>query len=94
MGMVVTYAPRAGDGDESGLRQHEIATRVAVAKALAALEAFRRDPRLRAVHARSAEAYDADAPLPAGAMVHFRGVDRSAGPITKYTLVEPYERSL
>ena len=60
---------------------------------VAALEAFRREPRLRAVHARATEAYDADAPLPAGAIVHFRGVDRSAGPITKYTLVEPYERS-
>jgi hypothetical protein len=60
---------------------------------VAALEAFRRDPRLRAVHARSTEAYEADAPLPAGAMVHFRGVDSRAGPLTKYTLVEPYERS-
>jgi hypothetical protein len=61
---------------------------------VAALEAFRRDPRLRAVRARSTEVYEADAPLPAGAMVHFRGFDRSAGPITKYTLVEPYERTL
>jgi hypothetical protein len=40
------------------------------------------------VRARSTEAYDADAPLPAGAMLHFRGVDNRAGPITKYTVVE------
>ena len=79
MGMVVTYAP--GDGD--GITQHEVA----------ALAAFRADPRLRAVHARSTEAYDADAHVPAGAIVHFRGVDDRAGPITKYTVVEPVEGS-
>jgi hypothetical protein len=59
-----------------------------------ALAAFRDDPRLRAVHARSTEAYDTDAALPAGAIVHFRGVDRRAGPMTKYTVVEPYERTV
>ena len=58
-----------------------------------ALAAFRADPRLRAVRARSTEAYDADAPVPAGAIVHFRGVDARVGPITKYTVVEPYGRS-
>jgi hypothetical protein len=61
---------------------------------VAALVAFRADPRLRVVHARSTEAYDADAPVPAGATVHFCGVDSRAGPITKYTLLEPYERAL
>ena len=61
---------------------------------VAALAAFAADPRLRVVHARSTEAYDADAPIPAGATVHFRGVDSRAGPITKYTLVEPYEHAL
>ena len=58
-----------------------------------ALAAFRADERLRAVHARSTEAYDTDAPVPAGAIVHFRGVDSRAGPITKYTVVEPHERT-
>jgi Protein of unknown function (DUF3182) len=58
---------------------------------VAALEAFRADPRLRAVHARSTESYGADAKPPAGAIVHFHGVDSRAGPLTKYTLVEPYE---
>jgi len=61
---------------------------------VAALQAFRDDPRLRAVHARSTEAYDVDARVPAGAIVHFRGVDPRAGPITKYTLVEPYGRAV
>jgi hypothetical protein len=60
---------------------------------VAALEAFRADPRLRAVHARSTEAYDVDAAVPRGAIVHFRGVDSRAGPITKYTVVEPYARA-
>jgi hypothetical protein len=59
---------------------------------VAALAAFDADAGLRAVRARSTEAYDADAPLPAGAMLHFRGVDNRAGPITKYTVVEPHER--
>jgi hypothetical protein len=58
---------------------------------VAALEAFRADPRLRAVHARSTESYGADAKPPAGAIVHFHGVDSRAGALTKYTLVEPYE---
>jgi hypothetical protein len=58
---------------------------------VAALEAFRADPRLRAVRARSAEAYGADAKPPPGAIVHFHGVDSRAGPLVKYTLVEPYE---
>jgi hypothetical protein len=58
---------------------------------VAALAAFHRDARLRVAHARSTETYDAHAKVPAGATVHFRGVDGRAGPITKYTLVEPYE---
>jgi hypothetical protein len=58
---------------------------------VAALEAFRADPRLRAVHARSTEAYGAAAKPASGAIVHFHGVDSRAGPLAKYTLVEPYE---
>lgn len=60
---------------------------------VAALEAFRADPRLRAVRARSTEAYGAGVTPPPGAIVHFRGDDSRAGPITKYTVVEPYERA-
>jgi hypothetical protein len=58
---------------------------------VAALGAFRADPRLRAVHARSTEAYGAGARPPPGAIVHFHGIDPRTGPITKYTLVEPHE---
>jgi hypothetical protein len=58
---------------------------------VAALEAFRADPGLRAVRARSIEAYGAGAMPPSGAIVHFQGVDSRAGPLTKYTLVQPYE---
>jgi hypothetical protein len=61
---------------------------------VAALEAFRADPGLRAVRACSTEAYGADAVVPAvvprGARVHFRGVDPQAGPLVKYTIVEPH----
>ena len=57
---------------------------------VAALAAFRADPRLRAVHARSIEAYGEGAMPPPHAMVHFHGVDSVAGPLAKYTLVEPY----
>ena len=59
---------------------------------VAALAAFRADAKLRAVHARSNEAYDVDAVVPAGATVHYRGVDKHAGPMTTYTTLEPYER--
>jgi Protein of unknown function (DUF3182) len=60
---------------------------------VAALEAFRADPGLRAVHARSTEAYGAAAKPPPGAIVHFHGVDSRAGPLAKYTFVEPYENA-
>jgi hypothetical protein len=58
---------------------------------VAALEAFRADPRLRAVHARSTEAYGAGVKPPSGAIVHFHGIDSRAGPLVKYTLMKPYE---
>jgi hypothetical protein len=57
---------------------------------VAALEAFRADPALRAVRAWCVEAYGTNEAPPPGATVHFRGVDGRVGPITKYTLVEPY----
>jgi hypothetical protein len=61
---------------------------------VAALEAFRADPGLRAVRACSTEAYGADAAVPAvvprGARVQFQGVDPQAGPLVKFTIVEPH----
>jgi hypothetical protein len=57
---------------------------------VAALEEFRADPGLRAVRACSSEVYGAHAEVPSGARVHFRGVDPQAGPLVKYTIVEPH----
>ena len=50
----------------------------------AALQAFRAHPALGAVRAWCIEA---------GAIVHFRGVDEHLGPLTKYTVVEPYDNA-
>jgi hypothetical protein len=58
---------------------------------VAALEAFSADPYLRAVRAQSTELYGAHAQPPRGAIVHFHGVDPVAGPLVKYTNVEPHE---
>ncbi|HJZ53700.1 MAG TPA: DUF3182 family protein [Gemmataceae bacterium] len=57
---------------------------------VAALAVFRADPTLCAVHASCVEAFGASAEPPPRAIMHFRGVDDRIGPITKYTLVEPY----
>jgi Protein of unknown function (DUF3182) len=55
---------------------------------IAALEAFRADPALQAVRARTVEIYGDAAEPPPGATVYFRGVDDKVGRILKYTLVE------
>ncbi len=59
---------------------------------LAAFEAFRADPALRAVRASSVEVYGEHEPPP-HAVVHFRGVDARVGRIIKYSLIEPYENA-
>jgi Protein of unknown function (DUF3182) len=59
---------------------------------LVALEAFRAEPSLHAVRASCVEVYG-DNKTPQNAVVHFRGVDDRVGSITKYTLVEAYDRS-
>jgi hypothetical protein len=59
---------------------------------VAALEAFRADPGLRAVRAWCVEAFGPNE-VPPRAILHFHGVDPRAGPMTKYTLVEPYVRT-
>jgi hypothetical protein len=60
---------------------------------VAALEAFRAYPGLDAVRAWCVEAFGTNEMPPPRALLHFRGVDHRAGPITKYTLVEPYVRT-
>jgi hypothetical protein len=60
---------------------------------VAALEAFRADPGLRAVCATAVERYGggrAAPPLPQRATVYFHGVDERDGPMTKYALAEPH----
>jgi hypothetical protein len=57
---------------------------------IAALAAFRADPALRAVRARSVERYGSTA-APPDAVVHYSGVDSRLGALTKYTTVEPHE---
>lgn len=59
----------------------------------AALQAFRAHPALGAVRAWCIEAYGAGEMPPPGAIVHFRGVDEHLGPLTKYTVVEPYDNA-
>ena len=52
-----------------------------------ALAAFRRDPARTRVRCASVEIYgDAGRPVPAGAIVHYRGVDEKVGPLTKYAV--------
>jgi hypothetical protein len=58
---------------------------------VAALEAFRAEPALRAVRASTVELYgEGEASLPPHATVYFRGVDERVGPITKYAVVEAH----
>lgn len=57
---------------------------------IAALAALRADPGVRAVRARTVERYGGATP-PAGAIVHFQGVDSRLGALTKYTVVESDE---
>lgn len=54
-----------------------------------ALEAFRADPKLRAVRASCVEAYG-EHEAPPNALLNFRGIDDRVGAITKYTLVETH----
>jgi hypothetical protein len=61
----------------------------ASAAEVAALEVFRTDPEVRAVRAATVEIYG-EATIPPHAIVQFSGHDEHTGPITKYTLVEPY----
>lgn len=57
---------------------------------VAALEALRVSPALRAVRARCVEEFGPCEGPPPQAIVYFRGVDDCVGPITKYAVVEPY----
>jgi len=51
---------------------------------VAALAAFRNDPSLASVRASCTEIYGAQVSPPAEATIYFQGVDKQAGPLTKY----------
>jgi hypothetical protein len=55
---------------------------------IAAMEAFRANPRLRKVQAATVERYGEYDPPPAGATIYFEGVDDVEGPMIKYVTVE------
>ena len=57
---------------------------------VAALHAFRADPGLQVVHASTTEIYGEGVTIPAGARVHYDGIDEHVGRLTKYARVEPY----
>jgi hypothetical protein len=51
-----------------------------------ALAAFRRDPALTRVRCATVEIYGENVDVPAGAIVHFHGVDEHVGPLIKYAV--------
>jgi hypothetical protein len=51
-----------------------------------AIDAFRRDRRRMRIRCATVESYEDDGPVPEGAFVYYRGVDASAGPLTKYAI--------
>jgi uncharacterized protein DUF3182 len=57
---------------------------------VAALEAFRAAPALRAVRAATVEIYGEGTAPPPGATVYFHAVDGRDGPLLKYALAEPH----
>jgi hypothetical protein len=58
---------------------------------MVALECFWRDPALERVRISCFEAYGEAPAIPAGATVHYRGVDSQIGPLAKYALFQPYD---
>ncbi|RQS12370.1 DUF3182 family protein [Burkholderia sp. Bp9002] len=59
---------------------------------IGALRAFRSDPGTYLVRASTREIYGADAQVPVGACVIYRGVDAQAGPLMKYYALEEQRR--
>jgi hypothetical protein len=58
---------------------------------IAALEAFRAAPGLRAIRAATVETYGGGNTPPPDATVYFHGTDEEVGPVTKYVLTERYD---
>jgi hypothetical protein len=62
----------------------------ASAAEIAALDAFKHDPGLQAVHASTEEVYEQPAVLPPSATVHYQGEYGATGALTKYSWIERY----
>ena len=81
----------AGGRRRSGVLEQSWRIGGASGAEVAALEAFRADPGLRAVRAATVERYGGGRPLPPPhATVYFDGIDERDGPMTKYALAEPH----
>jgi hypothetical protein len=78
----------AGGQHRSGVLEPSWRVGGASGAEIAALEAFRAEPSLRAVDAVSVEIYGESPAIPENAAVYFHGVDPHVGPLTKYTMVE------
>jgi hypothetical protein len=61
---------------------------------LAAMAAFARDPSLEIVRASHVEEYGEGRRAPADAIVEFQGNDPEAGPLLRYTIMTPQDRTL
>jgi Protein of unknown function (DUF3182) len=61
---------------------------------LAAMAAFARDPSLEIVRASHVEEYGEGRRAPADAIVEFQGDDPEAGPLLRYTIMTPQDRTL
>jgi hypothetical protein len=79
----------AGGRSRTGVLEQSWRMGGASSAEIAALDAFRADPTLRAVRASSVEAYGNVEP-PGGAIVYFHGIDDRIGPMVRYAKVTPH----
>lgn len=80
----------AGGAWRSGVLEQSWRVGGATGAEMMALERFWHDPALERLRVSCFEAYGAEAPIPADAAVHYRGIDSQIGPLTKYALIQPY----
>jgi hypothetical protein len=86
----VAQGTDAGSNWRSGVLEQSWRIGGASGAEVAALQAFRTDPSLRAVRASCVEVFGLTDSPPPDAIVHFHGVDAHVGPVIKYTQVEAY----
>ena len=81
----------AGGTWRSGVLEQSWRVGGATGAEMIAIESFWRDPALDRIRVSCFEAYGAAAEIPADAQVHYRGIDRKTGHLTKYALQKPYD---